>query len=129
MQRTIVRTDQAPRDRAYSQRSSVAVSNSRQMIFCSGQIPLESGDHTMIEGDISAQTRRVLDNLPRCSPRPARRSATSGEDDDLPRRHERLRRGERAVRRAFPRTTRAARRCRPRGGPRCARRDRRDRDR
>jgi len=64
MQRTIVRTDQAPAAIGpYSQAVSVAVSNSRQMIFCSGQIPLDPATNTMIEGDISAQTRRVLDNL------------------------------------------------------------------
>jgi 2-iminobutanoate/2-iminopropanoate deaminase len=32
-------------------------------IFLSGQIPLDPGTGKMIEGDISAQTERVLDNL------------------------------------------------------------------
>jgi 2-iminobutanoate/2-iminopropanoate deaminase len=32
-------------------------------VFCSGQIPLEPGTGTLIEGDISSQTGRVLQNL------------------------------------------------------------------
>jgi 2-iminobutanoate/2-iminopropanoate deaminase len=32
-------------------------------VFCSGQIPLEPGTGTLIEGDISTQTGRVLQNL------------------------------------------------------------------
>jgi len=32
-------------------------------VFCSGQIPLDPATGTLIEGDITAQTRRVLDNL------------------------------------------------------------------
>jgi 2-iminobutanoate/2-iminopropanoate deaminase len=33
------------------------------LVFCSGQIPLDPATGQMIEGDIAAQTRRVLDNL------------------------------------------------------------------
>jgi 2-iminobutanoate/2-iminopropanoate deaminase len=32
-------------------------------VFCSGQIPLEPKTGVLIEGDISAQTRRVLENI------------------------------------------------------------------
>jgi 2-iminobutanoate/2-iminopropanoate deaminase len=32
-------------------------------LFCSGQIPLEPGTGTLIEGDVSSQTERVLQNL------------------------------------------------------------------
>ena len=32
-------------------------------VFCSGQIPLEPETGVLIEGDISAQTRRVLENI------------------------------------------------------------------
>jgi 2-iminobutanoate/2-iminopropanoate deaminase len=32
-------------------------------VFCSGQIPLEPSAGTLIEGDISTQTGRVLENL------------------------------------------------------------------
>lgn len=33
------------------------------MVFCSGQIPLDPATGQMVPGDVSAQTRRVLDNL------------------------------------------------------------------
>jgi 2-iminobutanoate/2-iminopropanoate deaminase len=32
-------------------------------LFCSGQIPLEPGTGTLIEGDVSSQTGRILQNL------------------------------------------------------------------
>lgn len=32
-------------------------------LFCSGQIPLDPSTGEIIEGDVAAQTRRVLDNL------------------------------------------------------------------
>lgn len=33
------------------------------LIFCSGQIPLDPATGTLVEGDIAVQTARVLDNL------------------------------------------------------------------
>ena len=33
------------------------------MILCSGQVALDPATQTMIEGDVSAQARRALDNL------------------------------------------------------------------
>jgi 2-iminobutanoate/2-iminopropanoate deaminase len=33
------------------------------LLFCSGQIPLEPSSGVLIEGDISSQTKRVLENL------------------------------------------------------------------
>jgi 2-iminobutanoate/2-iminopropanoate deaminase len=33
------------------------------LLFVSGQIPLDPATGTLVEGDIAAQTRRVLDNL------------------------------------------------------------------
>jgi 2-iminobutanoate/2-iminopropanoate deaminase len=33
------------------------------LLFCSGQIPLDPSNGQLVEGDIKAQTRRVLDNL------------------------------------------------------------------
>lgn len=33
------------------------------LVFCSGQIPLDPATGQMIEGDVRAQTRRVMDNL------------------------------------------------------------------
>lgn len=64
MQRTIVRTAQAPAAIGpYSQAVSVAVGGGSRMIFCSGQIPLDPATGAMIEGDIAAQTRQVMENL------------------------------------------------------------------
>jgi 2-iminobutanoate/2-iminopropanoate deaminase len=34
-----------------------------QFLFASGQIPLDPATGTVVEGDISAQTRRVMENL------------------------------------------------------------------
>ncbi len=64
MQRTIVRTDKAPAAIGpYSQAVAVPLGDGRKMIFCSGQIALDPETGAMIEGDVSAQTSRVLQNL------------------------------------------------------------------
>jgi 2-iminobutanoate/2-iminopropanoate deaminase len=34
-----------------------------QLLFVSGQVPIDPATGNMIEGDITAQTRRVLDNI------------------------------------------------------------------
>lgn len=34
-----------------------------QLVFISGQVPIDPATGSLIDGDISAQTRRVLDNL------------------------------------------------------------------
>ena len=63
MQRNIVRTAEAPAAIGpYSQAVVVPVGDKR-MVFCSGQIALDPGTGSMIEGDVEAQTRRALDNL------------------------------------------------------------------
>jgi len=63
MERTAIRTTQAPAAIGpYSQALVVPVGNQR-MIFCSGQIPLDPETGQIIDGDVVAQTRRVLDNL------------------------------------------------------------------
>ena len=63
MQRNIVRTAEAPAAIGpYSQAVVVDVGGKR-MLFCSGQIALDPATGAMIEGDVEAQTRRVLDNL------------------------------------------------------------------
>lgn len=36
---------------------------SRQLLFVSGQVPIDPATGQMVDGDIGAQTRRVLDNL------------------------------------------------------------------
>jgi 2-iminobutanoate/2-iminopropanoate deaminase len=36
---------------------------SGRLLFCSGQIPLDPKTGELVQGDIAAQTRRVLDNI------------------------------------------------------------------
>jgi 2-iminobutanoate/2-iminopropanoate deaminase len=63
MQRNIVRTAEAPGAIGpYSQAVAVPLGE-RRMIFTSGQIALDPKTGAMVEGDVAAQTRRVLDNL------------------------------------------------------------------
>ncbi len=63
MERNIVRTTSAPAAIGpYSQAVIVPVGD-RRMIFCSGQIPLDPATGEIVEGDITVQTQRVLDNL------------------------------------------------------------------
>jgi 2-iminobutanoate/2-iminopropanoate deaminase len=58
MGRSVVSTADAPQAIGpYSQ--AITIDN---LVFCSGQIPLRP-DGTLVEGDISAQTRQVLTNL------------------------------------------------------------------
>ena len=57
--RTTIATEYAPAAIGpYAQ--AIAVGN---LIFCSGQIPLDPTTNTIVEGTIEIQTRRVLDNL------------------------------------------------------------------
>jgi 2-iminobutanoate/2-iminopropanoate deaminase len=61
--RNIVRTSHAPAAIGpYSQAVVVPVGGQR-MVFCSGQIALDPATGALVEGDISAQTRQVLENL------------------------------------------------------------------
>lgn len=54
-----IHTDSAPKAIGpYSQAIKV-----NGMIFCSGQIPLDPATMQIVEGDITAQTERVLTNL------------------------------------------------------------------
>jgi 2-iminobutanoate/2-iminopropanoate deaminase len=59
MTRTAIRTTEAPA--AIGPYSQAIVSGN--LIFCSGQIPLDPKTGQIVEGDIEVQTRRVLDNL------------------------------------------------------------------
>src|SRR5262245_47924321 len=62
--RTTVRTSSAPAAIGpYSQATVVPIGDGKRMIFCSGQIPFDPATGQLVEGDIAAQTRRVLDNL------------------------------------------------------------------
>ena len=59
MARQIIQTDQAPKAiGTYSQ--AVKVGNT---VYLSGQIPLDPQTMNLVEGDMSAQIRRVFDNL------------------------------------------------------------------
>lgn len=56
---TAIHTDSAPRAIGpYSQ--AITLDN---LVFCSGQIPIDPATGNLIEGDVSAQTQRVLQNL------------------------------------------------------------------
>lgn len=64
MQRTIVRTNQAPAAIGpYSQAVVVPIGDGKRMMFCSGQVALDPKTGQLIDGDITAQTRQVLENL------------------------------------------------------------------
>jgi 2-iminobutanoate/2-iminopropanoate deaminase len=64
MERSIVRTSAAPAAIGpYSQAVIVPIGDGRRMMFCSGQIPLDPATGAMVEGDVEAQTRQVLNNL------------------------------------------------------------------
>jgi 2-iminobutanoate/2-iminopropanoate deaminase len=61
--RSSIRTAHAPAAIGpYSQAVVVPVGHQR-MVFCSGQIALDPATGTVIEGDVAAQTRQVMDNL------------------------------------------------------------------
>ena len=62
MTRSVVQTSQAPSAIGpYSQ--AISVSAATKTVYCSGQIPLDPVTGQMVEGDITAQTERVLQNL------------------------------------------------------------------
>jgi 2-iminobutanoate/2-iminopropanoate deaminase len=63
MQRNIVRTAEAPGAIGPYSQAVVVPLGERRMIFTSGQIALDPKTGAMVEGDVAAQTRRVLDNL------------------------------------------------------------------
>ncbi|HEX4416525.1 MAG TPA: RidA family protein [Kofleriaceae bacterium] len=63
MTRSIVRTAQAPAAIGpYSQAVVMSVGDQR-MVFCSGQIALDPATGLVVEGDVAAQARQVLENL------------------------------------------------------------------
>jgi len=63
MQRSIVRTSQAPAAIGPYSQAVVVPMGDKKMIFCSGQIALDPATGQVIEGDVEAQTRQVLANL------------------------------------------------------------------
>jgi 2-iminobutanoate/2-iminopropanoate deaminase len=59
MERRVISSDQAPAAIGpYSQ--AIAAGD---LIFCSGQIPLDPASGQIVEGDAAVQARRVLENL------------------------------------------------------------------
>lgn len=58
-QRTVVSTPAAPA--AIGPYSQAIVAGG--VVYCSGQIPLDPATGAMIDGDVRAQTRRVMENL------------------------------------------------------------------
>lgn len=64
MQRTVVRTSQAPAAIGpYSQAVVVPIGDGKKMVFCSGQIPIDPATGELVDGDITVQTLQVLANL------------------------------------------------------------------
>ena len=61
MSKTIVQTDAAPA--AIGPYSQGVVAPCGQIVFVSGQIPLIPETMTLVDGDIAAQTERVMQNL------------------------------------------------------------------
>ena len=56
-----IHTDKAPNAVGpYSQAVSIQC---QELIFCSGQIPLDPNTQEMVKGDIQMQTRRVMENI------------------------------------------------------------------
>lgn len=58
-ERTVISTTSAPA--AIGPYSQAIVAG--DLVFCSGQVPFDPQSGQVVEGDIGAQTRRVLDNL------------------------------------------------------------------
>ena len=61
MSKTIVQTDKAPA--AIGPYSQGVVANCGQLVFISGQIPLDPASMTLVEGDVQVQTEKVMENL------------------------------------------------------------------
>lgn len=61
MARGTIQTEKAPK--AIGPYAQAVKVDCGKMIFCSGQIPLDPKTGEMIEGDIAAQTRQVMENL------------------------------------------------------------------
>jgi 2-iminobutanoate/2-iminopropanoate deaminase len=57
----VIATDEAPK--AIGPYSQAIAVTPRELVFCSGQIPLDPQSGNIVEGDISVQTERVLDNV------------------------------------------------------------------
>ena len=69
-------------------------------LYCSGQIPLDPQTGELVDGDVAAQTERVIEISKRCSARPEHFADVVKTTLFLDR-HERLRRGQRRLRAYF----------------------------
>ena len=63
MERTIVRTAQAPAAIGPYSQAVVVTAGSTKTIYCSGQIGLDPTTMTIVEGGVEAEARQVLENL------------------------------------------------------------------
>lgn len=61
MARKTIHSDSAPK--AIGPYSQAVHVDSGKMVFCSGQIPLDPKTGELMQGDIAAQTERVMENL------------------------------------------------------------------
>jgi len=57
----IITTDKAPK--AVGPYSQAVAIPCKELMFCAGQIALDPATQKMVEGDIQAQTRQVLENV------------------------------------------------------------------
>ena len=79
-----------------------------QLLFVSGQVPIDPATGSCVDGDIAAQTRRVLENIGALLEAGGLDFAARRPHDGVPGRHERLRRDERGVRRVLRRAVSGA---------------------
>ena len=56
-----ISTESAPK--AIGPYAQAVVASAGNLVFCSGQIPIDPKTGNIVEGDIRAQTRQVLENL------------------------------------------------------------------
>ena len=61
MSRSVVVTDGAPKPFSGAPYNQAIVAGG--MVFCAGQVPLDPGSGTLVEGGITEQARRALDNV------------------------------------------------------------------
>jgi 2-iminobutanoate/2-iminopropanoate deaminase len=61
MTKTVIAVDGAPRPFAGAPYNQAIAANG--LVFCAGQVPLDPDTGTIVEGDMGAQTHRVLQSL------------------------------------------------------------------
>ncbi len=59
----VIRTDQAPAPVAGAPYSQAIEAGRGRLLFVSGQVPVDPATGTLVDGDIAAQSRRVLANV------------------------------------------------------------------